>query len=232
MRISTFNDKLNKVANNVYTIEETITMPQNHIYNEYLRHDNVNDDTVHVYTGESLTGNPVGFSLSIPADQPWKRQIRIESNETTLYISYETVGDQVEAEDINELHTAVVVTQNAVNALEEEITGSTSGYTWNRLMGISSEDILDIVTQPSSQSVVAGTQTTFTIEVNGVSPEYQWQYVESGSTVWRDFTGGTSATLTVTPTIEWNNRQIRCVVSNSYGTTVISNTVTLTVTAS
>ena len=230
MRLSTFHEKLNKVAENIYAVEEVITMPVSQVYEEYLAHDNISDDTVQVYTGPSMTGDPVGFTLSTPSDMPWKRMIRVESSAETIYISYETIGDQVEAGDVNDIYTAITATQNAVNSLEQEITGSVSGYTWNRLMGISAEDILEITTQPESQSVAAGSTATFSIVVNGSSPTYKWQYVEAGGTVWNNFTGETSSTLSVTPSAGWNGRQIRCVVSNPAGATVISNTVTLTVT--
>jgi hypothetical protein len=225
-----FHDRLNRIPGNTYAIEEKVVMPETHIYEAYLQHDNIDDDTVEVYTGKNLTGDRIGYTLITPSDLSWKRQIRIETNADTVYITYETIGDQVEAEDINEIHAAVIATQNAVTRVEEEITGSVSGYTWNRLMGITPESIIEIVTQPESKTVAANTEVTFDIVASGTDLEYQWQYVEPGESQWRDFTGGTTATLTVTPTAAWNGRLIRCVLSNVHGASAVSTTVTLTVT--
>lgn len=229
MNVSTFYEKLNKLSGNTYSVEEEITMTSQS-YEAELQHDNINDDTVQVYTGPNLTGTPVGFTLSTPSEAPWKRIISFETTAAVVYITYETIGDQVESDDINNLQNAVVRTQNAVNSLEAEITGSTSGYTWNRLMGISAEDVLEITTQPQPQTVAAGQGATFTIVANGSSLTYQWQYVEPNASVWNNFTGGTSATLNVTPSASWNGRQVRCVVKNGSGITAVSNTVVLTVT--
>ena len=230
MRISNFHDRLNKIGSNVHSIEEEITMPQSGVYEAELQHDNVNDDTVQVYTGPNLTGTPVGYTLSVPTDESWKRIIKIETETAVVYITYETIGDQIEADDINDLQDELVRTQNALTILEAEVSGSISGYTWNRLMGISSEDILEITEQPESQTVEAGEQATFTIVAIGSSITYKWQYVEPGESSWINFSGGNAATLTVTPASTWNGRQIRCVLSDANGLTAISNTVTLTVT--
>ena len=230
MRLSEFNDKLNKVGSTVYNIEEEIKMPETGVYENELQHDNINDDSLEVYTGPNLTGDPIGYTISTPSDADWKRIIRIETTEPYVYITYETIGDQVEGDDVNKLQEAIIRTQNAVTDLEAEVTGSINGYTWNRLMGISSEDILKITTQPVSASVSAGEEVSFTIVAVGQGIAYKWQYTEEGDSTWQNFTAGTASTLTVTPAESWDGRRIRCVLENSSGTTAISNTVTLTVT--
>lgn len=109
MNITKFNEKFNRVEGNVYTVEEIIT-PVDGMYEAELIHDNVNN--INVYTGTKLTGNRITtYSASTPSVTPWKTIIKIYSSEPKLYISYETIGDQVEAEDINKLQDAVVSTQ-------------------------------------------------------------------------------------------------------------------------
>lgn len=230
MNTSTFYNKLNKVGSNVYPIEEEILMPSNHIYEAELQHDNINDSSVEVYTGTNLTGDPVGYTLTTPTETPWKRIIHVESSAEYIYITYETIGDQVEGDDINRLQNELIRTQNAVTELEAEVTGSIAGYTWNRLMGIRSEDLLEITTQPVSQTTTAGTEVSFSVVAQGVGLTYQWQYAEAGTSIWENFTSGNAATLSVTPTASWDGRLIRCILTNGAGTTAVTNTVTLTVT--
>lgn len=116
MDITKFNEKLNKVDGNIYVIEEVVT-PVNGVYEAELIHDNVNLTTLNVYTGSKLTGDKINtYTTSTPSLTPWKTVIKIFSNANPLYISYETSGDQVEAEDINKLQDTVVDTQTALNS--------------------------------------------------------------------------------------------------------------------
>lgn len=130
MEISVFHDKLNKIDGNAYVIEEEIQMPTSGIYDEELQHDNIADGTLAVYTGPMLTGEQIQtFALSTPSTMPWKRIIRIQTDAPVVYITYETTGDTVEADDINRVQDAIVETQGGVNAeearaisAEEELT--------------------------------------------------------------------------------------------------------------
>lgn len=115
MEINKFSAKLNKIDGNVYVIEEEAVL-SNGVYEAELAHDNVNEATISVYTGPKLTGKKIeNFVLSIPNLEPWKRLIRIYADEDIVYISYETEGDTVEAEDINKVQEAVRATQEALN---------------------------------------------------------------------------------------------------------------------
>ncbi len=122
MNISKFNEKFNKIEGNTYVIEEKIEL-NNESYERELVHDNINVKTLNIYTGSKLTGDKIEtYSTSTPSLTPWKTIIKIFSKVTPLYISYETVGDQVEAEDINKLQDTVVFTQQNLN---EEIDRAT-----------------------------------------------------------------------------------------------------------
>lgn len=119
MELSIFHDKLNKVDGKVYVIEEEIRMPDTGIYEAELQHDNIVDSTLAVYTGPTLTGEQINtYALSTPSLMPWKRIIRIQTDKKVVYISYETDGDTVEAQDINIVQDAILVTQGGVNAEE------------------------------------------------------------------------------------------------------------------
>ncbi|MFL0165587.1 hypothetical protein [Candidatus Clostridium helianthi] len=131
MEVSKFNEKLNKVDNNIYVIEEIVT-PVKGIYEAELIHDNANLSTLNVYTGAKLTGDKISnYSTSTPSLTPWKTIIKIFSDKSPLYISYETTGDQVEAEDINNLQDAVVETQESLNSEIDRAIGAENTLTTN-----------------------------------------------------------------------------------------------------
>ncbi len=115
MDITKFNEKFNRIDGNIYTIEEVITLV-NGVYEAPLIHDNVELKTINIYTGSKLTGTKITtYSTSTPSLTPWKTVIKIFSNLDKLYITYETTGDQVEAEDINNLQDAINLTQEELN---------------------------------------------------------------------------------------------------------------------
>lgn len=116
MKVSAYTEKLNKVDGNVYVVEEEVSLIDG-VYDAPLAHDNVNTSTLAVYTGPKLTGDRIqSYALSTPSLMPWKRLIRIYADVPTVYISYETEGDTVEAEDVNLLQQDVIRTQEGVNA--------------------------------------------------------------------------------------------------------------------
>jgi len=119
--IDQFPIKLNKKPDgNRYTIEEEV-VPVDGIYEGELKHDNVVKDTVRVYTGSKMTGNRIDqFVLSVPSERPWRTMIKIFSNAPKLYITYETPGDTVEADDVNALQDAITATQTELERYKAE----------------------------------------------------------------------------------------------------------------
>ena len=122
MEMGVFTPKLNFVEGKIYSIEERIAMPEGGVYEAELQHDNIDEATLRVYTGPQMTGDLVQtFTLSTPSLTPWKRIIRIHSAEPTVYISYQTEGDTVEADDVNRLQDEIYRTQSAVNTTERRM---------------------------------------------------------------------------------------------------------------
>ena len=86
-------------------------------------------------------------------------------------------------------------------------------------------EALAIVTQPTNQVARnLGDTVTFLIVANGAA-RYQWQYrVNSGE--WKDCTDGERAALNVVATQERvDTHTYRCIISDIYTHTIISNTV-------
>lgn len=113
--IDKFIEKLNKIENNTYVIEEEVTLKDG-VYEGYLEHDNVSVSSINVYSGKKLTGEKIdNFILSTPSKTPWKNIIKIMATDyQVLYITYETQGDTVEADDINIIQESIVKTQTEV----------------------------------------------------------------------------------------------------------------------
>ena len=85
-----------------------------------------------------------------------------------------------------------------------------------------------ILTQPANASASVGKTATFKVVAAGSGLSYQWQYKKAGATSWTNWSGKTSATLTVTASSTNGGCRYRCVVKNSHGT-VTSSAATLTV---
>lgn len=113
--IDEFTDKLNKIDNNVYVIEEEIQIEEGK-YEGLLAHDNININSIKVYTGSKLTGEEIkNVIVSGISETPWKRLIKIYTSVSPVYVTYETQGDTVEAEDINKVQDSIVNTEKALN---------------------------------------------------------------------------------------------------------------------
>lgn len=119
MEIDKFTIKLNRLNNNIYTIEEKVSV-QNGKYIGTLEHDNINSNSVNIYTKSMLGGEKINnYTLSTPSKTPWKTEIELYTDINTVFISYETIGDTVEADDINLLQESIVKTQTEVNNISE-----------------------------------------------------------------------------------------------------------------
>jgi len=81
--------------------------------------------------------------------------------------------------------------------------------------------------QPTSQSVVAGSNAVFAAYATGTAPiSYQWQYQPSGSLTWTNVvddttnTGSQTTTLTIYPAdLSQNGKPLECVAANAWGST-------------
>lgn len=229
MEVASFEKKYDKISGNIYDVEEQIAVPESGKYDAMLRHDNVDDNTVQVWTGTGLTGSKIPFILSAPAERPFKRRIEFSTASAAAYITYECAGDQVEAEDINNLQDEVRKTQQFANQLATDIRGAGTAYTWGGLMGITSTATIDITKQPENLNVTAGEQANFTITAVGTGLSYKWQYLKKGESAWSDCADGEKDTLAFTATAAWDRAHIRCIITDSSGGTSISDSVILTV---
>jgi hypothetical protein len=115
-QIDVFQDKLNKKANgSSYVVEEKLLLAGG-VYSGLLAHDNINNQTLSVYTGSRYSGTEVrNYSVSFPDEAPWRRMIKIYADVPEVYVTYETPGDTVEADDVNQLQSGLTATQSELD---------------------------------------------------------------------------------------------------------------------
>ncbi len=87
-----------------------------------------------------------------------------------------------------------------------------------------------VTTQPSAQSVKAGTTVKFSVKATGSGLKYQWQYSKDNGKTWTDCVSPNhdKATFKFVAKDSMNGRLYRCVVTNAYGKAT-SSTAKLTV---
>jgi hypothetical protein len=114
--VDVFKPKLNKRADGTaYTVQEELSLVTGK-FEGLLAHDNIANSSIRAHTGPKMTGEVVtAFTVSVPAETPWRRYIRIFADADVVYMTYQTPGDQVDADDINELQAAATTTQEELD---------------------------------------------------------------------------------------------------------------------
>lgn len=111
-----FIDKLNKKQEGVYSLEEEKTIVDGK-WKGYLNHDNVNPETIYIYTEEKFGGDRVeNYFISTSAEMPWKLYLKVFSKSEKIHITYESAGDQGEADDMN-------LIQDVISTIKGDLEG-------------------------------------------------------------------------------------------------------------
>ena len=73
-----------------------------------------------------------------------------------------------------------------------------------------------------------GDKVTFTVKATGTDLSYQWYIKKTGASDWTLWEGHTTATTSAIANDSWNGMKVRCVVKDSSGKKLESNTATVT----
>ena len=87
--------------------------------------------------------------------------------------------------------------------------------------------VMKITKQPKSTTKAIGETAKFTVTATGDGLQYQWQYKKAGSDTWKN-ASSTSDTYSLTVKSSHDGRKFRCKITDAYGNTVKTKTVTLT----
>lgn len=125
-----FTEKLNKRPDGIsYSIEEKLIL----VYGKFeglLAHDNIVNGSVRVYTEPNFTGSEItSYVLSTPSNTPWRRNIRVYADKQEVYVTYQTPGDQVDADDINYIQDAIIETEEILSRTLLQKTDKDTTYT-------------------------------------------------------------------------------------------------------
>ncbi len=117
--LDSFTTKLNKPATGNATVsDEAVVIPASLPSSAILLiHDNYVASSMQVWTGLGLTGTQkTNFTIAANAVKPWQWEITFTDDGSggsliNAYMTYETTGDEADADDINDLQSAVTATQ-------------------------------------------------------------------------------------------------------------------------
>jgi len=91
------------------------------------------------------------------------------------------------------------------------------------------ESSITITNQPANYTGKAGTAATFSVTAQGTGLTYQWQVYFDGAWKNSNAAGAKTAYLSFTVTSDHDGMKYRCIIKDSYGKQVTSNTVTVSV---
>lgn len=119
--VDVFSNKLNKRTDPLYVIEEILPVP-GASSEKILDHDDIKPLSVEVWSGPGKTGDKITtWVLNNPVSTPWKTIISVSTSLPEIYVTYETPGDRVEAQDMNQVQTSIVSTQNEINRHKNDL---------------------------------------------------------------------------------------------------------------
>ena len=171
-----------------------------------------------------VVGSGASFSVSgqLPLSFQWQYQPNGSSSWFNFIDGGGISGSQTLGLTINS--TTLGMSGESVRCAVTNSLGSTNSLSASLVVvGIAPT----FTSQPSSQTVVAGTNAVFTAYATGTAPvSYQWQYQPSGSLLWINVvddttnSGSQSSTLTVNPAdLTQNGKPFQCVAANAWGST-------------
>ncbi|MFN8289736.1 MAG: zinc-dependent metalloprotease family protein [Chitinophagaceae bacterium] len=134
-------------------------------------------------------------------------------------------------------NSSLTVTAGTTTSYRCVVTGTCTPAATSNCATLTVVTAVSVTTQPTNQTVCAGSNTSFTANGSGSGVIFQWQLSTDGGTTWNNISNGgvyggaTTGTLTITgATVSMNNYQYRCSMTNASCTTPgISNAAVLTV---
>ena len=86
---------------------------------------------------------------------------------------------------------------------------------------------LAITKEPKSVKVLEGQTAKVTVEAQGDGLKYAWYYMKSGASSYTKSGNQTTNTLSLKMSAAWDDAKFYCVVTDKYGTSVMTSVVTL-----
>ena len=119
-QIYNFIARLNKRDNPYTIVDEQVILTEGK-WEGFLAHDQVIEKTIEIYTLPNKEGERVFAYTLDKKEEVWKTYLKVFSQSEALYITYETYGDMVEAEDINQLQGAAYYLENFIENVKNKL---------------------------------------------------------------------------------------------------------------
>ncbi|MFR0781327.1 MAG: hypothetical protein ACLSH8_17240, partial [Zhenhengia sp.] len=119
-QIYNFIARLNKRDNPYTIVDEQVILTEGK-WEGFLAHDQVIEKTIEIYTLPNKEGERVFAYTLDKKEEVWKTYLKVFSQSEALYITYETYGDTVEAEDINQLQGAAYYLENFIENVKNKL---------------------------------------------------------------------------------------------------------------
>ena len=181
--------------------------------------------------GPAITGQPANLSLALGASGSF--QVTASGSNLTYQWQFCKAGTSTWYDWSGKTAAKLTVTASSTNngcKYRCVVSNGSGSATSNAAtLTVTAATGPAITGQPANLSLVLGASGSFKVTASGSNLTYQWQFCKAGTSTWYDWSGKTSATLTVTASSTNNGCKYRCVVSNGSGSTT-SNAATLTVT--
>ena len=110
------------------------------------------------------------------------------------------------------------------------VKDSTGKTLQSETITVSALQSLKITSQPTGKTIKLGDSLKVSLKAEGIGLTYQWYFKKTTQTSFSPWKGHTNATETCKPNATWNGIQLYCIVKDSAGNSVQSNTVEMTVT--
>ena len=169
-------------------------------------------------------------SQSITLGETLKLSVKAEGNGLTYQWYFKKAGQSSFSKWNGRTHATEKVTPNATwNGIQLYCTAADAAgaKTKSDTVTIAVAGVPKITTQPVSLSIALGDTIKLSVKAEGAGLKYQWYFKKAGQTSFSKWKGRTHASETVTPNATWNGIQLYCEVTDAAGSSVKSDTVTV-----
>ena len=187
--------------------------------------------TVTIAEKIKITRQPVNQTVKL--GDSIKLSLKAEGGGLTYQWYFKKVGQSSFSPWKGHTHASEAVTPNATwNGIQLYciVKDSTGKTVQSNTVTVKVTQNLKITVQPENKTVKLGDSVKLSLKAEGIGLTYQWYFKKAGQSSFSQWKGHTHASENVTPNATWNGIQLYCVVRDSSGKTVQSNTVTVKIT--
>ena len=192
----------------------------------------VDSKSAKITIAQGLTITQQPSSKTIQLGQSLTLSVVAEGDGITYQWYYKKVGQTSWNMWNGRTHSTETVTPNATwNGIQLycEVSDAYGNWVDSSIAKITVTQGVSITKQPVSKTITLGDNVTLSLTATGNGLTYQWYFKKSGQTSFSTWNGRTHASETCTPNATWDGIQLYCIVKDSAGNKVQSNTITVKV---